>query len=100
MQCRCDELQARLSRLERGQRRLKRQATVLLVVALSAAGLGARAGGVASTVEARRFVLRDDNGRVRATLGAEEMGYGGIHAERFTQRRSRWTTVTPGWHSV
>ena len=82
MQCRCEELAARLGGLERAHRRLRRQAAVLLMGGLGVAALGARPAGVASTVEATKFVLRDASGKVRATWQADQLGYGGIHGDR------------------
>jgi hypothetical protein len=81
MSCQCEELAARLLQFEKAQVRLRRQGAAFAIVLLGCLALGAQPTGTVDSVEARRFVLRDANGAVRATLGAESRGYGGIHGD-------------------
>jgi hypothetical protein len=72
------EVQHRLDRLERQNRRLERALLVAMaaVGALVFLGLTGPQKGDASaqTVEAQKIILRDSRGRIRASLGASEAG--------------------------
>jgi hypothetical protein len=74
----------RLDEVERDNRRLRRLGMYVLVVAGALLGLAAAIvvvaarhgmpGFVPELTEARRFVVRDEEGRVRATLGSNKDG--------------------------
>src|SRR5439155_5002260 len=80
-------LAERLDRLERAHRRLKLASSATVLLLLSAIGLGAAAprspqpipeaspmGSAVDGVRAKRFVLVEDTGKVRAVLGAATRG--------------------------
>lgn len=76
-------LRMRLDRMERESRRLRRASTALLVAFAVLVGLGSVGGYImwqrgttvgADVVQARRFVLRDGAGRVRAMWGTTDDG--------------------------
>ena len=80
-------LAERLDRLERAHRRLKLASSATVLLLLSAIGLGVAAprspqpipeaspiGSVVDEVRAKRFVLVEDTGKVRAVLGAATRG--------------------------
>jgi len=97
-----DQLTRRLDRLERENRRLK------FVGALALLGLGALTvmgqtapTSVANTLEAERFVLRDNAGNVRATLGLRPDGTAALALADDTQQDRAVLSVTaPGQASV
>jgi hypothetical protein len=66
-------LEQRLQRLERQNRWMKRLGAVMLAV-LAVGVLVAQKKAVPDEVAAKRFVLRDDQGRERAALGPLEHG--------------------------
>lgn len=66
-----DQLLERLGRLERHHRYLK-LAAVLMLVGMITGVAGAQ--GYSPIVEAQTFVLRDQSGKVRATLGLDRAG--------------------------
>lgn len=77
------ELQAalahRIDRLERENRDLRRKAPIVVValacvVALVTTALLPAGSRAADSIEARRFILRGDDGRVRATLATADDG--------------------------
>jgi len=74
-----DSLKIRIDNLERQNRSVKRLTAVLffVITALVVAGI-AVPRQVAKQIEAERFVLRDKEGRLRATLGAGEEGHMGL----------------------
>jgi hypothetical protein len=66
-------LARRLDRLERENRRLKRVGSAVLIGLAILALMGqATPARVQKLVEAERFVLRDTNGKLRATLSMED----------------------------
>ena len=85
--CRCEDLAARVRTLE-GQRRRQEGLCVAVCCGLAALLFGGAIRGVPESIEAQRFVLRDSSGKVRATLGPEQLGYGGIDTP------SAYTSVT------
>ena len=69
----------RLDRLEHENRRWRRGAAGVVIVAVSFALMGqAMRGGIPKVVEGERFVLRDTSGRVLASLGLEADGSVGL----------------------
>ena len=66
-------MERRLQRLERQSRWMKRLSAVMLAV-VAAGVLVAQKKPTPDSIEAQRFVLRDDDGRGRATLGLVEHG--------------------------
>jgi len=66
-------MEKRLQRLERQNRWMKRLAAVMLAV-VAASVLVAQKKPTPDTLEAKRFILRDDDGRGRAALGLVERG--------------------------
>ncbi len=74
----------RIDALEHANQRLKRQGTIVLVLTAVLLGLGAALvvtaarhgmpGFVPDLVEAREFVLRDGQGRVRGAWGSDDQG--------------------------
>ena len=63
----------RLSHLERENRRFKYGGVLLLIVIAALIMMGqAKPSKVAKVIEAERFVLKDDEGKVRATLGFDK----------------------------
>jgi hypothetical protein len=73
-----EPLERRLDRLERENRRLRRLFVVglgaLAVVPLGAPVAARALAPPTSLIEAQRFVVRDEAGTVRATLGLEDGG--------------------------
>jgi hypothetical protein len=69
------DLEARLLRLEADHRRLKRAAGLLLLVA---AALPLFGQAKTKVVEAERFVVRDEQGAIRANLGMNPQGGVGV----------------------
>jgi len=82
-----DHLTRRLDRLERENRRLKLLGglAMLGLAALTVMGQTAPTS-VANTLEAERFVLRDNAGNVRATLGLRPDGTAALALADDTQR--------------
>ena len=68
------ELESRVDRLERENRRLKRLGVTALVVAGLIVGLGQARPRQPEEVRATKFVLVDEGGQQRATLGIENGG--------------------------
>jgi len=74
----------RIDSLEEANRKLRRQGTLLLIITAGLLGLGVALvvtaarhgmpGFVPDVVEAREFLLRDRDGRVRGTWGSDEQG--------------------------
>ncbi len=77
-------LMHRLEAVEQENRRLKRQGTILMLVTAILLGVGVALvytaarrgmpGMVPRVIEAREFVLRDSEGRIRGAWGADEEG--------------------------
>ncbi len=66
-------IRQRLSHLERENRRFKYGGVLLLIVIAALIMMGqAKPSKVAKVIEAERFVLKDDEGKVRATLGFDK----------------------------
>ncbi len=74
---RVSQLEARNTRLERQTAWLKSAGAFGVVALMSVAVLMGAAGPTPSTVEAKRFVVKDDNGNVRAFMDAAQ-GHGRI----------------------
>ena len=68
------DLSARVEKLERENRRLKRLAGCGLAIVCAALALGQASPPEPKTVEAARFVVVDENGRERMVLGMDESG--------------------------
>ena len=66
------DLQLRIERLERSNRRLKRVAAAVLLAAGAAVAMGQASPEKPKTLSAASFVVVDDEGRQRAVLGMED----------------------------
>ena len=80
-EARMEDLERRLSRVERENRRLRRTGAAALMVTASLvlmgqARRGARERDGAEVVEASRFVVKDAAGNLRAVLGPDQTGMG------------------------
>jgi len=64
-------IMSRLEKLERQNRRLRQAGTLVALAALCGLFMG-QAPPRSRVVEAEKFVLKDANGRVRATIGMDE----------------------------
>ena len=71
-----DAIGRRLDRLEHENRQLRWAAVVLLGGAIAAVGVAGKLGRGTHEVQARRFVLKDESGRVRAVMGPSADGGG------------------------
>jgi len=85
----------RIDRLERGNRRMKRIGAVVLVGVATVFLMGqAKPSKVAKVIEAEKFILRDKNGIVRASL---TIGENGVTALGFTDEEGKTRIVLGVW---
>ena len=73
-----DPIALRLDRLERDCRIWKRMGIGSLVAIAILAGIAARPDAIPESVEAKRFLVRDNQGRLRAALEVDLRGYPGL----------------------
>ena len=73
-----ESIAERLDRLERACRRWRAAGLCALTASAVFALAGARRDAVPEAVEARRFLIRDEDGRLRATLQLDAMGLPGL----------------------
>lgn len=70
------DLETRLQRLERQNRRLKQFGAIGVALVVVGVGLGAQASKSPITIQATHFVVRDTDGNLRAWLGMRTDGPG------------------------
>jgi hypothetical protein len=75
-----EDIQKRLLRLEKQNRRLKQLGAAVLILSASVIGMGQMPSK--KTVEANEFILRDDGGNIRARLFMTEKTTGTIQGWR------------------